>query len=102
MRSNARSRVWWRSNQIVFWKVASSWWNVPIAHAHPGTTWWSPAVQVSQQTQNDYSQFRTTVGQGESGLERAWRREKQCLAPCVIYQIKITVSQITCHTAKRF
>ncbi len=26
---------------------------------------WSPALQVARQTQNEHSQYRTTVGQGE-------------------------------------
>ena len=34
-----------------------------------------PAVQVSRQTQNDYSQYRATVGQAGNGLGSCWRRE---------------------------
>src|SRR5215470_5494196 len=34
-------------------------------HAHPGTTWWGHAVQVSQETQNEHAQDRKTMGQGK-------------------------------------
>src|SRR5260370_37995986 len=38
-------------------------------HAHPRTTWGSPAVQIAQQTQNDDTEYRATMGgQRENGL----------------------------------
>src|SRR5450755_1431923 len=45
-------------------------------HAHPRTAWWDLAVQISRQTQNQYSQYGTTMGQGGNGLGCGQRIEE--------------------------
>lgn len=64
-------------------------------NAHPRSASWGLAVQISRQTQNEDSQYRTTVGHERDDLGRSWKRKKRnmkrrernmCQRPLIIHR----------------
>lgn len=73
-RPSARFLGWFPLISSVSWRVELRSWNVLIVPRHaPSNHMGGPALQVSRQTQNDYSQYRTTMGTGRNCLSHLRR-----------------------------